>query len=390
MDSKARARPNHYEMLGLDPKAGADQIAQAFARLLRRPGTIGDVARLSLAYETLRDPAKRRAYDASIGIGQPPPRPLHQWSSGALFGSPYSRMVTATPARQAAAAPSAPPAPAQSQAPARSQPQAEESGEPPLPSFLATALRDIAGPDPIQSAAVRQPAPEQRTRSAPEREPRQAAAEPRPAIRRAEDCFDNVEEGAIDWRRTGLAAGALVAVAGLFGVWAGWEASNDPQPPPQTVGTPKLRPAPAFPSQIASAPEVGAAVQRGVPVRAAPAANAPRARPATQAARLPEERPLEPVEIAGMADASEAAPVPAEQPPAALVEAAVKAASMPLPNRVIARTIDRIGYSCGEVASTAAVDGGASGVFKVSCTSGQTFQARPVGGRYRFRRWGRQ
>ena len=380
MDSTIRSRSNHYELLGLKPTANADEIARAFATLLRRPGTIGDVARLSIAYETLRNPAKRRAYDASIGVGQPPPRPLHQWSSGALFGSPYSRMVTATPARRPAAAPSTPPAPAPSPAPAQSQPQAEEPSEPPLPSFLATALRDIAGPDPLQSAAARQPAPEQRARPEPEREPR-----------RAEDGLDGVEEGAIDWRRTGLAAGALVAIAGLFGIWAGWQASNETQlAPPQTVGTPKLRPPPAFPSRIASAPEAGATVQPVIAERAVAAAKAPRPRPATEAARLPEERLVEPVEVASMAEASDAAPAVAEQPPAALVEAAVKAAAMPLPNRVIARTIDRIGYSCGAVASTVAVEGGAPGVYKVSCTSGQAFQASPVGGRYRFRRLGRQ
>jgi len=60
-------------------------------------------------------------------------------------------------------------------------------------------------------------------------------------------------------------------------------------------------------------------------------------------------------------------------------------ANMPLPNRVIARTIERIGYSCGEVASTTTVDGSA-GVYRGTCSSGQSYQASPVGGRYRFRR----
>jgi hypothetical protein len=63
------------------------------------------------------------------------------------------------------------------------------------------------------------------------------------------------------------------------------------------------------------------------------------------------------------------------------------AASLPLSNRVIARTIQRIGYPCGEVASTAALDG-APGAFKVTCTSGHAYQARPVRGRYHFRRLG--
>ncbi len=62
-------------------------------------------------------------------------------------------------------------------------------------------------------------------------------------------------------------------------------------------------------------------------------------------------------------------------------------ASMPLPNKVIARTIERIGYSCGEVSSTSAVDG-SSGAYNVTCSSGQTYQATPVHGRYHFRRSG--
>jgi hypothetical protein len=62
-------------------------------------------------------------------------------------------------------------------------------------------------------------------------------------------------------------------------------------------------------------------------------------------------------------------------------------ASMPLPGNVIARTIERIGYSCGSVSSTSAVEG-ASGVYNVTCSSGQTYQATPIHGRYRFRKSG--
>jgi hypothetical protein len=63
------------------------------------------------------------------------------------------------------------------------------------------------------------------------------------------------------------------------------------------------------------------------------------------------------------------------------------AASLPLPKSVIARTIDRIGYACGSVASATAVDG-TEGVYKINCTSGQSYQASPVHGRYHFRRLG--
>jgi hypothetical protein len=51
---------------------------------------------------------------------------------------------------------------------------------------------------------------------------------------------------------------------------------------------------------------------------------------------------------------------------------------------VIARTIGRIGYPCGQVAATSAA--GTPGVFTVTCTSGHSYRAAPVHGRYRFRR----
>ena len=65
---------------------------------------------------------------------------------------------------------------------------------------------------------------------------------------------------------------------------------------------------------------------------------------------------------------------------------AATAASLPLSNAVIARTIDRIGYSCGRVASTSAVEGAPAGTYTITCTSGQSYQAKPVRGRYRFSR----
>jgi hypothetical protein len=38
-------------------------------------------------------------------------------------------------------------------------------------------------------------------------------------------------------------------------------------------------------------------------------------------------------------------------------------------------------------ASTTAIEG-SPGVFKVNCTSGDSYKATPVRGRYHFRRWG--
>lgn len=62
-------------------------------------------------------------------------------------------------------------------------------------------------------------------------------------------------------------------------------------------------------------------------------------------------------------------------------------AKLPLPNTLVARTIERIGYACGAVASATALEGDEPGMYKVTCTSGQSYQARPVHGRYHFRRW---
>ena len=82
--------------------------------------------------------------------------------------------------------------------------------------------------------------------------------------------------------------------------------------------------------------------------------------------------------------ASESAPAaPVEEAAAEAPAPAVAEAKLPLSNAVIARTIGRIGYACGEVASTSAVEGGA---FKVTCTSGASYRAAPVRGRYHFRR----
>jgi hypothetical protein len=81
-------------------------------------------------------------------------------------------------------------------------------------------------------------------------------------------------------------------------------------------------------------------------------------------------------EIAAELAAADSAPV------------AATPAKLPLSNATVAGTIGRIGYACGQVASTTAVEGGAPGVFKVTCTSGDSYRAAPAGGRYRFRRWG--
>ena len=73
MVAPVKSRLTHYDNLGLPPAATPREIAEAFAKQIGKTVTSPEEAvehanRVYAAYETLRDPAKRRAYDAAIGI----------------------------------------------------------------------------------------------------------------------------------------------------------------------------------------------------------------------------------------------------------------------------------------------------------------------------------
>ena len=389
MDSTVKSRPNHYEVLGLSPSASSEQIKAAFAGKMSMFGVhpLAAGTQICAAYETLRDPAKRRAYDRSIGLlPEPQPRTWSiaapQWSGKPLFGlDPAFRTRPPT----LGSLPLAPRSPA-----------AEPHPEPRTAPFIAAALRDLAAPgmyEPPSPTAQPEPVrpPEAEAEPAPQPQRREERASPPMEAGLPHDL--EAEDGAIDWRRPALAAGGLVLAVVVFGAWAGWESGNDvaaaqPEeavtlavpPPKETDAAPAALAAPAAPAPIE-------AQARRQPAPQAAIANEPaERRPMPEELTLSEERAL-----AGQAEALEseqgqpaqaaAPPAPAEAPPAA-----VAAAKLPLPNSVVARTIHRIGYSCGEVASTAAMEGGAPGVFKVTCTSGHSYRAQPVRGRYHFRR----
>ncbi len=82
MVSSVKSRRNHYEILGLKHTATDDEIAAAFAvesrKIIQNPRVnepdVREKARqVRTAHQTLRDPAKRSAYDASLGLVIVPP-----------------------------------------------------------------------------------------------------------------------------------------------------------------------------------------------------------------------------------------------------------------------------------------------------------------------------
>jgi hypothetical protein len=78
MVSSVLSRSNHYEMLEVAPSASDEEIKEAFARKMTLVTTqpLGGTAQVIAAFETLKDPARRRNYDRSIGLAEAqPPQP---------------------------------------------------------------------------------------------------------------------------------------------------------------------------------------------------------------------------------------------------------------------------------------------------------------------------
>jgi hypothetical protein len=62
--------------------------------------------------------------------------------------------------------------------------------------------------------------------------------------------------------------------------------------------------------------------------------------------------------------------------------------SLPLPGAVVARTIEKIGYPCGRIASSARIEAQTGETaYRITCTSGDTYRANNKSGRFRFRKW---
>lgn len=348
MSDLGRSRLNYYQVLGVSPGAADDEIDRAFATesSVYRPHAFGGLTELCMAYEALRDPVSRQAYDARL-----------------------RREREATPSNRSIGARPAPVAPL----PFRST-SAEVKGKQDLSSATPTP-----SPAPKPALALG-PGVDLHAKS----EPRFSRGAPIPSV---ED-YLGAEVHPLDLRRTAIVLGAMIGAACLVGGAAGWWSSlsiSEPQKSESkaTVSLTLAKPAPALTETQAEPVPVQAAAPDAKVARPLPkVASPPSVEPLAAASQVAEVQDP-PEQIATDADLVTQA---AEESPAS----SAVASTMPLPNRTIARTIDRIGYACGAVSSTASVEGGAPGVFKVNCTSGQSFQASPVNGRYRFRRWDRR
>lgn len=351
---RARSRQTHYDTLGLSPTATPGEVIQAFARKMGTltPRSVADLAQLSVAYETLRDPQKRRAYDASL---RPTPTPAAMPTSKAPEPhyavnwrpapvGPSSALIDRLSRPAEVERPTPAPSP-------RIQPKPEVAPSPPK----------LTEPTPDSDAERLQFLPDFRS-------------EVRPAGR--------ADQGSIDLKRAALAlAWPIMGIAVLGGV-AGWAASisEAPEQPEPTTRRALLSEEPKFAAGDAS-------LYSATPDERSMEPQAPKPSTATRIkSKLPAPLPA-PTEVAA---SDPLLPDPAVED-AANPEPAAEAVSarMPLSNQTIARTIGRIGYACGEVTSTAPVEGEGAGVFKVTCSSGKSYQARPIGGRYHFRRWNR-
>lgn len=362
MVETVKVRPNHYETLGLSPAASSEEIEQAFARevnlIALRP--LGTFARVSAAYEALRDPVRRLAYDASLA---PPPRPSHSLI-GRLERAPIEDGLPA----KASGTELSPPA----------EPAALEPREPIAAPRADEPLRQ--SPEPLATASERhqwsEPPPDEYFADQVDwRElEREAAA-------------DRSIRPAVGGLVINTAVGGALLLAIVLGAWTGLESGNDnPQAQQDLTASlpiPMATTAPADTAQLAPVKSSEEEVARPEATTQV-AARTARARPPLQI-NLPSEVPAK----AAPADGDQTSASPpgelAAEPAAGQVAGTAK---LPLPDATVARTISRIGYACGQVASTTPMDGEAPGTFKVTCTSGDSYRAAPVNGRYRFRRLG--
>jgi hypothetical protein len=376
MVSTVEARPNHYETLGIEPTASDDEIARAFQRRMLAPSA-ADMARIGPAFATLRDPARRRAYDEAIGLRrEPAPRPPQPHYSFAVKVSPGAAGFIGSAVRE------------------RTEDNAGfVEAPPPIPPIASQRIPPAHAEGGGDGAAVLAEPREQVILEAPGR---QSTAKPEAEVEKLQAKLGAflatapsrderpADERPPEWKKLGLAGGGVVLAVALIGAWAGMKTSAATDPKKAQVASLLLPPPTTYSVEDPAA---------GSGVRAGPNLTPPSAPTRQRAGRISERRSKRGTagsedRLAGISQSLQEASPGVAQPEMASAPAAqpvqVTQAAMPLPNKVIASTLHRIGYSCGSVASTTAAD--SAGGYTVTCTSGHSYSAKPVRGRYHFRR----
>jgi hypothetical protein len=380
MASSVQSQPTYYETLGVEPTASQEEIRRAFARLMglfsSRPAAA--TAQLSVAFATLRNPAKRRGYDQMLRLVPEPKRAgltvAGNGRAGAgLLGSAWANLPHVT-------ADHSPPTPTQL------EPHHEErASEPRLATFIASSLRQPARTTAVPPVIDLEP----QAPKLPEPAARPGVAGEHPLTHfPAQE--SRIAEGLLDWKRVSVIGGGLLAAAGLIGAMTGlsvWD-NEPPQPVRSSVSASLPPPTPAAESANVAPPGVKANAEESIAQPIPDRTSVPAVAKPSQAAKPPISATDVQTIDSTATSAEPTATDPATSDPLAPKPAAAAegAAALPLSNSVIARTIGRIGYACGSVVSTTAVEGAGPGVYSISCSSGQTYRATPVHGRYHFRR----
>lgn len=388
MVSSVKSRPNHYQTLGLEPLASADEISGAFARKMSlfEADPLGAAAQICIAYETLRDPIKRREHDRLLGITTDRTLQVPQWKYAVTQPrwAPLIASAERNGSPQVASDTQKIPDP---QVTASSQPKTPVD---PRLAAIAASVRELAKPVAARDslAGPRPQRPQMRPAQARRDLPVDEVIEHIRSVGRAEKQRLQTEEGGFEWKRPALTLGALIVGAGVFGALAGLSLKGDETPAqsetplthfhaiaqhrPQVA---QFSPHAALFAETSQLPQTAKRVSTSKPH--------PRISRETRAS-LFEQQIVGSLAGGDESSDGEAGKVAMDKPEA--VATRKVEANLPLSTAVIARTIERIGYPCGEVASTSTADGEAPGVFRVTCTSGHTYRAAPVGGRYHFRR----
>jgi outer membrane biosynthesis protein TonB len=151
------------------------------------------------------------------------------------------------------------------------------------------------------------------------------------------------------------------------------------------------------PAQTAGAPAPGGTggVTIELPEPEAPAARPPVPEPPKPEAALepakaeiaPPPAAKAPPEAPKQEPAKAEVPAPEAAPKADAPPEAGESSPLPLSAPVVARTIERIGYPCGAVASSSRIEAPAGETaYRITCTSGDSYRASDRSGRFRFRK----